>query len=231
VDWHEEDKMLKVGFPVNVNSPRANYEIQFGNVERPTHRNTSWDMARFEVCAQKWIDLSEAEQGVALLNDSKYGHDVFGNMMRMTLLRSPKAPDPLCDMGRHRFVYALVPHFLPYNYSGIVSASYALNAPVRHAMLEPGRGKRSNSVPLIGCENRNIVIEAVKKSEEGNDLIVRLYECHNSRGKSELACSRTVKSAALCDLEENEVEELEVMDGLVSFHFKPFEILTIKLRV
>jgi alpha-mannosidase len=98
-------------------------------------------------------------------------------------------------------------------------------------MLEPGRGKRSNSVPLIGCENRNIVIEAVKKSEEGNDLIVRLYECHNSRGKSELACSRTVKSAALCDLEENEVEELEVMDGLVSFHFKPFEILTIKLRV
>jgi alpha-mannosidase len=231
IDWHEEDKMLKVAFPVNVNSPRASYEIQFGNVERPTHRNTSWDMARFEVCAQKWIDLSEAEQGVALINDSKYGHDVFGNVMRMTLLRSPKAPDPLCDMGRHRFVYSVLPHFLPYNYAGIVPAAYALNAPVRAVLLEQGAGKKANTVPLIGCDNRNIVVEAVKKSEVGADLVVRLYECHNSRGKSELSCSRPVKAAFLCDMEENELEPLEVMDGLIAFAFKPFEILTIKLKV
>jgi alpha-mannosidase len=230
IDWHEEDKMLKVGFPVNVNSPRANYEIQFGNVERPTHRNTSWDMARFEVCAQKWIDLSESEQGVALLNDSKYGHDVFGNMLRMTLLRSPKAPDPLCDMGVHRFTYSLVPHFLPYNYAGIVPAAYALNAPVRVVRVPKSNGDRSSTSAFLACENRNVVIEAVKKAEDGSDIVVRLYECHNSRGKSELVCSEPVKLAFLCDMDENEVEELEVMDGLVSFQFKPFEILTVKLK-
>ncbi|HWD40517.1 MAG TPA: alpha-mannosidase [Fimbriimonas sp.] len=230
VDWQEEDKMLKVAFPVNINASRATYEIQFGNVERPTHRNTSWDMARFEVCAQKWVDLSEGEQGVALLNDCKYGHDIFGNVMRMTLLRSPKAPDPLCDMGRHRFTYSLVPHFLPYNYAGVVAAAYALNAPVRYAFLNSSAGETGSLPAFVACENRNIVIESVKKAEGSNDLIVRLYECHNSRGRSELACARAPKKAYLCDLEEQEVEELDLTEGMVPFEFRPFEIITFKLR-
>jgi alpha-mannosidase len=106
VDWHEEYKLLKVAFPVAVNSQRATYEIQYGHVERPTHYNTSWDMARFEVAAQKWVDLSEHGYGVALLNDCKYGHDVFGNTLRLTLLRAPKAPDPEADMGHHEFTYS-----------------------------------------------------------------------------------------------------------------------------
>lgn len=231
IDWHEEDKLLKVAFPVNVNSNRATYEIQFGNVERPTHMNTSWDMARFEVCAHKWVDLSEGEQGVALLNDSKYGHDVHRNVIRMTLLRSPKAPDPLCDMGRHRFAYALVPHFLPYNYAGIVAAAYALNAPVRHAFVKPSAGASGSLPALVACENRNIVIETVKKAEDSNDLVVRLYECHNSRGKSELACALKPTRAVLCDLEEEEIVELEITDGQVAFEFKPFEIITIRLEL
>lgn len=231
IDWHEEDKMLKVAFPVNVNAARATYEVQFGNVERPTHYNTTWDMARFEVCAQKWVDLSEGDQGVALLNDCKYGHDVHGNVMRITLLRSPKAPDPECDMGRHRFSYALVPHFGPYQYAGIVQAAYAFNAPLRAARLDPARGNDGALPPLVACEDRNVVVEAVKKAEDSNDLIVRLYECHNSRGRAELACARNIRAAALCDLEENEIDELEVTDGLVSFDYKPFEILTIKLKL
>ena len=231
IDWHEEDRMLKVAFPVNVNSARATYEIQFGNVERPTHMNTSWDMARFEVCAQKWVDLSEGEQGVALLNDCKYGHDVHGNTIRLTLLRSPKAPDPECDMGVHRFTYCLVPHFMSYNYAGIVAAAYALNAPVRHTFLEPDSGETATLPALVACESRSIVIESVKKAEDSNDLIVRLYECHNTRGVSELACIREPVRAVLCDLEENEIEELEISDGLVNFDYGPFEILTIKLQV
>ncbi|MFQ3587899.1 MAG: alpha-mannosidase [Fimbriimonadaceae bacterium] len=231
VDWHEEDKLLKVAFPINVNAGRATYEIQFGNVERATHRNTSWDMARFEVPAQKWIDLSEGDQGVALLNDCKYGFDVVGNVMRMTLLRAPKAPDPECDMGRHRFTYVLMPHFGPYNYAGVVQSAYALNAPVRWAMLEPGAGAEGHLPPLVAVEDRNIVIESVKKSEQGDYLIVRLYECHNSRGLAELSCFRKVREAWLTDLEENNVQELEVVDGLVPFSYKPFEIVTIKLRV
>jgi alpha-mannosidase len=231
IDWHEEDKMLKVAFPVNINSGRATYEIQFGNVERPTHYNTSWDIAKFEVCAQKWVDLSEGDQGVAMLNDSKYGHDIHGNVMRLTLLRSPKAPDPIADMGRHRFTYTILPHYGPYNYAGIVQAAYALNAPVRHAMLPSHAGQAGVLPPLVSCEDRNIVIESVKKAEDSGDLIVRLYECHNSRGGSEISCARGIKGALLCDLEENEIAELEVSDGVVAFEYKPFEIITIKLRV
>src|SRR5205085_10230718 len=136
----ETDTLLKVAFPVAVNSPRATYEIQYGHVERPTHYNTSWDLARFEVCAQKWADLSEGNYGIALLNDCKYGHDIHGNVIRLTLLRAPKAPDPDCDMGRHRFTYVLLPHYGPYNYGGVVQAAYSLNAPTRTAFLDPAPG-------------------------------------------------------------------------------------------
>ncbi|HWA84466.1 MAG TPA: alpha-mannosidase, partial [Fimbriimonadaceae bacterium] len=231
VDWHEEDKMLKVAFPVNVNSPRATYEIQFGNLERPTHMNTMWDLAKFEVCAQKWIDLSEGDQGVALLNDCKYGHDVHGNVMRQTLLKAPKAPDPEADMGVHRFTYVLLPHYGPYNYAGIVQAAYALNAPLRHAFLTPRAGVGGALPPFVHCDERNVVIETVKKSEDGGDLIVRLYECHNSRGTAELSCLREPLAAFLCDLEENPIAELEISDGMIRFDYKPFEIVTIRIRV
>ena len=110
VDWHERHKFLKVAFPVDVRAARATYEIQYGHVERPTHANTSWDVARFEVCAHRWADLSEPGYGVALLNDCKYGYDIHGNVMRLSLLRSPGWPDPESDQGAHRFSYALFPH-------------------------------------------------------------------------------------------------------------------------
>lgn len=231
IDWQEEDKLLKVAFPINVNSGRATYEIQFGNVERPTHMNTSWDMAKFEVCAQKWVNLSEGDQGVALINDCKYGHDIHGNVIRLTLLRAPKAPDPLCDVGVHRFSYSLVPHYGPYNYAGIVQAAYAFNAPLRSASLTRTGGEQGTLPALISCEDRNIVIESVKRAEDSGDIVVRLYECHNSRGRTELSCARKPHTAMLCDLEENELMELDVQDGIVTFDFKPFEILTIKLKL
>lgn len=231
IDWQEEDKMLKVAFPTNVNSTRATFEIQFGNVERPTHYNTSWDMARFEVCAQKWADLSEGDHGLAILNQGKYGHDIHGNVMRLSLLRSPKAPDPECDMGIHRFTYALMPHFGPYNYAGVVSAAYAFNAPVRHEMLKPTAGREGALPSLVLCEDRNIVIETVKKAEDSNSLIVRLYECHNARGRAELQCARPIRSASLCNLEETPKLDLEVQDGMIAFDYKPFEIITLKLEV
>ncbi len=230
IDWREEDKMLKVAFPVKVNAARATYEIQFGNVERPTHYNTSWDMARFEVCAQKWADLSEGDLGVALLNDGKYGHDINGNVIRLSLLRSPKAPDPECDMGIHRFSYVLLPHFGPYHYADVVHAAYAHNAPLRYAFIEPSKGGLAHLDPLVTCDDRNIVIETVKKAEDSDDLIVRLYECHNSRGQAEIYCMNAPVEAVLCDLEENELADLEINDGLVQFSYKPFEIITIKLK-
>ena len=205
VDWHEEDKLLKVAFPVNINSPRATYEIQFGNVERPTHFNTSWDVARFEVCAQKWADLSEGDQGVAILNNGKYGHDIHGNLMRLSLLKSPKAPDPDADMGIHHFTYVILPHFGPYNYAGVVQNAYALNAPVRTALLPKSKGVNGDLPSFVTCEDRNVVIEAVKKAEADGGIIVRCYECHNARGKAELYCARTPRAAWLCDLAEKPV--------------------------
>jgi alpha-mannosidase len=231
VDWREEDKMLKVAFPLNVNSARATYEIQFGSVERPTHSNTSWDMAKFEVCAQKWVDLSEGDQGVALINDGKYGHDIRGNVMRLSLLRSPKAPDPECDMGFHRFSYAVVPHYGPHAYAGIVTAAYSFNAKMRSALIPSSVGVPGTLPAFVSCEDRNIVVETVKKAEDSGDIIVRMYECHNCRGTAVIACARSIKGAFLCDLEENEIAELEVNDDVVSFEYKPFEILTLKLKV
>jgi alpha-mannosidase len=188
-------------------------------------------MARFEVCAQKWVDVSEGDQGVALINVGKYGHDVNGNVMRLSLLRAPKAPDPECDMGVHRFSYVLLPHYGPHNYAGVVQAAYAVNAPVRHAFLTPKLGNNGALPTLVGCDDRNVVVESVKKAEDSNEIIVRLYECHNARGRAELTCALPIKSAALCDLEENELNKLEVMDGAVSFDYRPFEILTIRLEV
>lgn len=231
VDWHEEDKLLKVAFPVNVNTTRSNCEIQFGNVERPTHQNTSWDQAKFEVCAQKWVDLSEGDHGMALLNQGKYGHDIVGSTMRLSLLRSPKAPDPECDIGTHRFSYALMPHFGPYNYAGVVPYAYGFNAKV-HAVPIEARGGEFLSLPqFVVCDDRNLVIEAVKRAEDSNAVIVRIYECHNSRGQAELQCARPIKSAALCDLEERVIQQLDVVEGLVVLPYLPFEILTIRLEV
>jgi len=127
--WQERHILLKVAFPVEVFSPVATYEIQWGNVQRPTHRNTSWDWARFETCAHKWVDLSEGNYGVSLLNDCKYGHDIQGNRIRLSLLRSPTAPDPEADQGEHHFAYSLLPHAGSLNERTMAEA-YALNDPL-----------------------------------------------------------------------------------------------------
>jgi alpha-mannosidase len=230
IDWHETDKMLKVAFPVNVNATRATYEIQFGSVERPTHVNTSWDAARFEVCAHKWVDVSEGGHGVALLNDGKYGHDVRGSVLRLSLLRSPKAPDPLCDMGEHRFTYVLLPHFDGHAQADVIEAAYALNAPMRHAWVERTKGHAIELPRLVNVGARSVVIEAVKKAEDAPHLIVRLYECHNTRGRTELTTARGVRRAWLCTLDERPIEELPVEDGTAILTYKPFEILTVMLE-
>ncbi len=129
IDWRERHILLKVAFPVDILAPQATYEIQWGNVQRPTHRNTSWDWARFETCAHKWVDLSEGGYGVSLLNDCKYGHDIRDNVMRLSLLRAPTSPDPEADQGEHRFTYSLLPHAGGWE-AGTAAEAYRLNDPV-----------------------------------------------------------------------------------------------------
>jgi alpha-mannosidase len=229
IDWQEEHKFLKVAFPVNVHSPRATYEVQFGNIERPTHFNTSWDMARFEVCAQKWADLSEGDYGVALLNDCKHGYDIHGNVLRLSLLRAPTAPDRQADRGHHEFVYALLPHGGDFRKGAVVEQAYALNMPLHVIETEPRKGPLPASQSFFEVDRAGVVIEAVKHAEHEESVIVRLYEAHGSRGPAVLATRLPVKHAFYADLMERTGAPVDCSGGEIAFTVKPFEIVTFKL--
>jgi len=226
VDWHETNTFLKVEFPINVRAMNATYEIQYGHVQRPTHFNTSWDLARFEVCAQRWADLSEAGFGVALLNDCKYGHATHGNVMRLSLLRSPKSPDPVADMGRHEFRYALLPHAGDFRQGDVVRRAYAFNTPLLVALTAAQPCRES----FLSVDDPALVIDAVKKAEDSTDLIVRLYEAFGGRGRGRLVSSLPVRGVSRCNLLEEGDEPLTWQDG-VEIEYRPFEIVTLKLAL
>ncbi len=233
VDWNETNKFLKVAFPVAVRSPRATYEIQFGHVERPTHANTSWDVARFEVCAHKWADLSEPGYGVALLNDCKYGYDIRGNVMRLSLLRAPTWPDPVADRGHHRFTYQLLPHAGDLREAGVVDAGYDLNVALHPVPVGAGPGPRPRSAALLSVDAPNVVVEAVKQGDDESEpgaLVVRLYEAWGRRSRVTVRAPWPLAAAALTDLLEREEAALPVDDDRVEMHVTPFEIVTLLLR-
>jgi alpha-mannosidase len=229
VNWQESQKMLKVAFPVDIHSPRATYEIQYGHLERPTHTNTSWDLARFEVCGQKWADLSEAGYGVALLNDCKYGYDIQGHVMRLSLLRAPISPDPLADRGHQRFTYALLPHAGDLRTAGVIEEAYALNVPLIVRETQPSSGPLPASRSFFHLDRG--VIEAVKVAEEGRALIVRFYEAQGGRGSATLSTTLPVRKAWLTNLMEEEQDALPLKDGDIKVDLKPFEIVTVKLAL
>ncbi len=227
IDWEERHILLKTAFPVDVLSPRATYEIQWGNVERPTHRNTSWDWARFETCAQKWVDLSEGDYGVSLLNDCKYGHDIQQNTIRLSLLRSPTHPDPEADQGIHHFSYILLPHAGDWKGSTI-PAAYALNDPLRIFVGSPE--EKATEIPtLLQVNCKHVVVETIKQAEDENGIIVRLYECHRKRGMVTLTMSFEVGSASIVNLLEEDEQILKPHGHHISVPIKPYQILTLRL--
>lgn len=229
INWQERHILLKAAFPVEVFAPKATYEIQWGNVERPTHRNTSWDWARFETCAQKWVDLSEGDYGVSLLNDCKYGHDVRDNVMRITLLRSPTLPDPEADKGEHCFVYSLLPHIGSWN-EKTFAAAYALNDPLIVAMgSKVKKPAGSNLPPLIAVDRSNIVIETIKQAEDGKDIIVRLYESQRQRGTMTINTSFSVAEAWQTNLLEENRVRLNAHANQIKLTFRPYQIITLRL--
>ncbi len=231
IDWQEEKKLLKVAFPVNVYAGHATFEIQYGHVERPTHRNTSWDVARFEVPAQKWVDLSESDYGVALLNNGKYGHDIHDNVMRLTLLRATKSPDEIADMGMHHFTYSLLPHSGDVTSSEVISAAYALNVPLLATQLPVQTGSKPGTHSYLSVDRDNLIIEAVKAAEDGDGIIVRLYEAKRSRGSALLdVAGLGITRVTQTNLIENAQQELAVVDGKVALSYRPFEIITLRLR-
>lgn len=227
VDWQESHTLLKAAFPLAVHTHKASFEIQFGHVERPTHRNTSWDEARFEVCAHTWADLSEQGFGVALLNDCKYGHDVVGNVLRLTLLRSSTHPDPVADKGRHEFAYALFPHAGDLATGGVVAEAHAFNSPLR---VVPAGGARSANVSLVEVDDPGVVVTAVKRADDGDGVVVRCYEAFGGRRQAQLSY-RGASSVERTDLLERPASEQVESDGATALlDLRPFEICTLRFR-
>ncbi len=230
VDWQESNRLLKVAFPVAVRSPRATYEIQFGQVERPTHDNTTWDEARFEVCAQQWADLSEPGYGVALLNDCKYGYDIHANVMRLSLLRAPSWPDPVADRGTHRFTYALLPHSGGVAESRVIEEARELNQPLRLVAEPRHTGPRAATASLVCLSGLPLEVSAVKQADRTDGTVVRLVEVRGRRGASRLALWQPIARAYRCDLLERDENELEVTaDGCLDLDVAPFEIITVRV--
>ncbi|MGH2703612.1 MAG: alpha-mannosidase [Actinomycetota bacterium] len=238
--WHESHKFLKVAFPVDVRALEASYDMQFGHVTRPTHANTRWDLARFEVCAHKWADLSESGYGVALLNDCKYGYDVVGNVLRLSLLRASTWPDPEADRGDQRFVYALYPHAGGLREGGVIEEGYAQNLPLRAVARF---GERTTAPPredgfgrpprgsFLSVDRQGVVIETVKRSDRGSEVVVRCYEAWGGRGRVRLRCALPIEAAERTDLLERHDVPAEVGPGGVGFEVRPFEVVTLKLTL
>ncbi|XP_044306519.1 alpha-mannosidase 2C1 isoform X2 [Varanus komodoensis] len=229
VDWNEAHKFLKVEFPLKVRSPNAMYEIQFGHLQRPTHSNTSWDWAKFEVWSHKWMDLSEHGFGVALLNDCKYGCSVRGNTMRLSLLRAPKSPDATADMGRHQFTYVLMPHLGSFQEAGVIRHAYNLNFPL-HTVL--GSSAPGPAWSAFSVEAPAVVLETVKQAEERpGALIVRLYESHGSTVVTWLQTHLPVQEAVMCDLLErpDPNSHLPLEERGLKLSFTPFQVRSVML--
>jgi alpha-mannosidase len=231
VDWHENHKLLKAAFPLAVRSLNATYEIAFGHIERPTHTNTVRDALQFEVPAHRWADLSENGYGVALLNDCKYGYDARRHVLSLTLLRSPKEPDPEADMGVHRFTYSLLPHADDFRQGGVIRHGYELNTPLLARPVQTARVGIGALVSqsFFSVDAPNVVIETIKQAEEGKGAIVRLYEAWGRRGRARLLTSLPFKHAERVNLMEERISGATLAGGVVELHFNPHEIVTVRL--
>lgn len=229
--WKETQVLLKAAFPVDIHSDKATYEIQYGNVERPTYWNTSWDKARFEVCAHKWADLSEDGYGVSLLNDCKYGYDIKESVMRLTLLKSAKEPNPDADREIHEFTYSIYPHAGDFKAAGTTQMAYVLNNPLFARYEDRHSGKLADSFSLVKENKENVIIEVVKKAEDSDDMIVRLYEYFNRRSKVKLTFGAAISDVRECDLMEKDLCSIGNEEREFEFDIKPFEIKTFKLKL
>ena len=204
VDWHESERMLRTSFPVDITASEATCDIQFGSIRRPTHCNTPADLAKFEVCAHQWVDLSDRDYGVALLNDCKYGHHLRGNILDLNLLRSPGYPDPTADRGHHRFTYSLYPHAGDHVAGRVARAGSELNVPLRPLASAPGGGTLPAARVLADARGGECRRRNGKRGRRRHGLIVRLYEAAGAATSTVLHCGFALAAAEATDLiEEN----------------------------
>ena len=231
LDWHEHQILLKAAFPVNVRATRATYDIQFGSIERPTHWNTSFDTAHYENPAHKWVDLSQGNYGVALLNDCKYGYDVKDNVLRITLHRSPTEPDETADQGWHEFTYSLLPHAGAWRDSDVIHEAYALNDPL---MALPMLANPQSVFPAVYAwaelDTDHVILETVKKAEDEKAWIVRVYESKQYRSNAvTITFGAPIRKAVEGNLLEEDETPAMIQENRLTFAIQPFEIKSFKI--
>ncbi len=227
-DWWEDHVLLKVAFPVDVVSDKATYEIPFAHVSRPTARSTDWERARFEVPAIRWADLSDGEYGVSLLNDSKYGYDIKGNVMRLTLLRSPLWPDPMADKGKHKFSYALYPHKGDWKEADTVLRGYEFNYPLQAFITDAHPGEYPSFFSFFKASPSNIILVTIKKAEDRESLILRLYESEGSEAEALVEFFHRPDKIYELDLMENRLHSVPFKENSLSLKFGKSEIKTLE---
>ncbi len=204
----------------------ATYEMQFGCVERPTHHTNSFDLAKYEVPAHKWADLSEHGFGVALLTDCKYGFHTLNGTLHLSLLRAPKYPDPQADIGKHEFAYALLPHAGGWREAGVVAEAHRFNVPMRWTA-----GSTLPAGSLASSDDPNLVLDTIKLAEDSDAAVLRLYECHGARGVARVRVGWAVTRAVCVNfLEEGKGEAIPVEDGVLEIAYAPFQIITVRLQ-
>ena len=226
VDWKEHQTLLKVHFPVAVHTDEATFDVQFGNLTRKTHQNTSWDVARFESCGQKWMDLSEGHYGVSLLNDCKYGHSVKDSNMALTLIKSGIEPNPVADQEEHVFTYAIYPHAQGWREAGTVEEAYKLNQP----LLAQAGAKAGAEYSFVSADRGNVIIETIKRAEDREGTVIRMYESENSLTRTKLTVNAPFKRAWICSLLEEKEKEAPVSGNGIEVVLKPYEVVTVLIQ-
>lgn len=232
VSWRERKVMLRTDFPLNLYAKEAVCDIQFGTIDRALHRNTSWEMAKYEVCAHKWVDLSQRDYGVALMNDCKYGYYAEGNQVGLNLLRGTSLPGIAADLGEHEFTYSLYPHAGDHVAGEVARHAYELNIPLRLTDR-----KRSDDIKptlpscysMVAVDQKNVIIETIKKSEADDGIIIRLYENSGASCKAKLRMNFDIGAVAMVDLMEEHLFEIFVRKNELILEFEPFEIVSIKV--
>ncbi len=229
IDWMEKKLLLKALFPVDIHTDEASFEIQYGNVTRKTHYNTSWDFARFEVCMHKWLDVSEDGYGVSVLNDCKYGANVHDGVIGISLLKSAVYPNPSADREHHSFCFAIYPHAEGFREAGTIGRAYALNNPLKCVVKTNSSGTLPREYSVVSVNEPNVITEVVKASENGIGTVLRLYEAFNRRTNVTVSFSRLLKSVYVCNMLEDTEYEIPCSGTMVRYEMKPYEISTFKV--
>lgn len=231
IDWHETHVLLKAAFPLAASGPQATYEIPYGSIERPTTRNNSWEAAKFEVPALRWADLGDGSHGFSLINESKYGYDAKGNVLRLSLLRSPTWPDPEADRGHHQFSYSLYPHVGDWKQALTVRHGYEFNYKLRASQVEAHEGTLPAQHSFVGIAGDNVVLTALKKAEDSDALLLRLYEWAGKTADVQISLPEGASDVALTNLmEKAESTKLSVANNQVTIPVHPYEIMSVRVE-